>query len=338
MYRHIKKFLPTFLLWRRTAADWPLPPAAAKVKKIIFTGMGGSAQAASIAAGLAFDSAKVPLELCRDYRLPAHIDRETLVVAVSYSGTTEETISGFKQARKSGAKLLAIGTGGEMAKLAAGYKVPYWRHDYRSQPRAALGVHLALVLNLLERLGHYSLSEDELAGLTELGEYAEQYWSAAIPEKENEAKRLARNLSGRVPVIIGAGTLAAVANRFKAHLNENAKSPAYFEVLPEMNHNSLVGTSPPSAVKKSLYFLLLDSRFGVPHNRGRLLLTERLYQEKGFSATRLEFIGQTPFLECMAAIHFGDYLSFYLALLYGVDPTETDIIAVFKNKLAHEIS
>lgn len=334
MYQHIEGFFENFKIWWGLANNFPLPAHFVKANKIVITGMGGSAQAGTITKDFMFNESKVVVELVRDYHLPAYVDRQTLVIAISYSGTTEEALSTFIEAYQKGAMLLGIGTGNQMASLARKYKVPYFEHDYESQPRAALHVHLAVMLNFMFRLGLVKIGEEELAEIDELDQHVKSHWSASIPEGNNEAKRLAEQLLNCVPVVIGDGLLSGVAGRYKSHFNENAKNPAYYEILPEMNHNALVGTEKPDRAKDLLYFIMLDSAYTEEQNKTRMVLTEQLLKERKFKVLRKQFAAKYPLGEVLLAISFGDYVSYYLALLNQVDPTAVEVIAKFKAKLS----
>lgn len=333
MYAHVVGFVRGFAEAWQTAAAFPLPAHYIKVNKIVLSGMGGSAQGGAIARDLVYPYAKVPIEIVRDYHLPAWVDSNTLVIAVSYSGTTEETVSTFIEGYERGAKLMGIGTGGQIASLARKYKAPYFENTYNSQPRAALHVHLAVVLNFLVRLGHGEITNEDVASLEAIEKTAAAKWVESVPEASNEAKQLARKIFGRVPVIVGDGTLSAVANRYKAQFNENAKNPAYFEILPEMNHNALVGTEMPKSAKDALYYIFLDSDHTDAQNKTRMMLTEQLYRDRRFEGVRKRFETDNPLAEVISAIHFGDFVSYYLAILNQVDPTSVAIISEFKSKL-----
>jgi len=334
MYAHVVGFVRGFAEAWTAAAAFPLPAHYIKVNKIVLSGMGGSAQGGAIARDLVYADSKVPIEIVRDYHLPAWVDSNTLVIAVSYSGTTEETVSTFIEGYEKGAKLMGMGTGGQIASLARKYKVPYFENTYNSQPRAALHVHLATILNFLVRLGHGSITNEDVASLEAIEKYSAAKWVESIPEASNEAKQLARKIFGRVPVIVGDGSLSAIASRYKAQFNENSKNPAYFETLPEMNHNALVGTEMPKLSKEALYYIFLDSDNTDPQNKTRMMLTEQLYRDRRYEGTRKRFEANNPLAEAISAIHFGDFVSYYLAILNQVDPTAVNVIAEFKGKLA----
>ena len=177
------------------------------------------------------------MQVHRDYACPNYIGRESLVIASSYSGNTEETLSGFAEARKRGAKLLVLTTGGKLADEAKAANLPLVTFSYKARPRATLGWSLGLVLGALSRIGLVrDLSSDITAALTELDRYA------GTPDL---GKDLARTLFGRIVGVYGAGVMGVMARRWKGQWNENAKNWSFFDVMPELNHNAVVGFPHP---------------------------------------------------------------------------------------------
>ena len=221
-----------------------------------------------------------------------------------------------------------------MAALAEARGMPLVRFDYQSQPRAALGYAFVLLLGLFCRLG---LARDYGADLEEALEVmgAQQAEiGPQVPTARNAAKALAIRLKDRLPVVYGAGFLAAVANRWKTQFNENSKQWAFFEVLPELNHNSVVGLGLPQAVRERMTVLRLRSDEDHPRVRtrwdvtGELLLRERVVHET------FQGRGQGRLAQMLSLIHLGDYASFYLAMLNGVDPTPVETIVFLKRRMA----
>ncbi len=334
MYSHVENFCTGFMTWWAEAEKFPIPSYYVNVNKIVISGMGGSGQAGTIAKDLLAKTSSVPVELVKDYHLPNYIDKNTLVIAISYSGDTEETLSTFIEAYEKKCKLFAITTGGKLEGLAKKYKALTFLHNYKSQPRAALHVHLAVLLNVLKKLGHINISNEDVDSIAEVAEEIKTKWSINIPVGSNEAKQMAEKVQNKIPIIIGDGVLCGVAARIKSHLNENAKVPSYYETLPEMNHNSLVGSEYPPMASESLYLILLDSNYTEENNKTRMMLTEQLYKDRRFGVTRMLFESKNELQEIIKAISFGDYISYYLAILNKVDPTSVDIIADFKQKLS----
>src|SRR5439155_9334311 len=187
------------------AAKATLAPAYGDVRNVTVAGMGGSAIGGDFAAALLADELKVPMTVHRDYGLPAYIGRDSLVIASSYSGNTEETLASFEQARKRGAKVLALTTGGKIAELARASNYPVVTFSYKAQPRAALGYSLGLVLGVLSKLGFArDLSDDIEAALSDLAKLEERVHEGA---RTNDAKKMALELQGRVPFAYGAGVM-----------------------------------------------------------------------------------------------------------------------------------
>ncbi|TET53564.1 MAG: bifunctional phosphoglucose/phosphomannose isomerase, partial [Anaerolineales bacterium] len=315
------------------AAD--LPAEYKSVRRVVCLGMGGSAMGASLVQGLAAAKAKIPLSVVRGYDLPAFAaGPETLVVACSYSGNTEETLSALDQALQRGVRLAAITTGGKLAALAEKRGMPLLRFQYAAQPRAALGYSFILLLGMLSRLGllgDYSADLDEAAGVMEA-------WQAeiapAVPPKQNLAKALAKRTADRLPVTYGAGFLAPVANRWKTQFNENSKHWAFFEEMPELNHNAVVGYGFPEEVRDRTLVVMLRSSFDHPRVAVRFDVTQELLQREGVATETVEARGGSRLAHVLSLIHFGDYVSYYLAMLNGADPSPVETIAYLKGRLA----
>src|SRR5438093_1855840 len=193
----------------------------------------------------------------RDYGLPGYIGLDSLVIVSSYSGNTEETLSSFEEARKRGAKVLDLTAGGKLADLARASNYPTIMFSYKARPRATLGYSLALLLGALSRIGLVrDLADDIEAALADLAKLEERVHEGA---RTNDAKKLAIDLSGRVPFIYGGGVMGVMARRAKGQWNENAKNWAAFDVMPELNHNAVVGFPHPQAARDALTVLFLRS-------------------------------------------------------------------------------
>jgi len=315
------------------ALEWP--PTYGAFRHVVILGMGGSAIGGALLQGLVAGECAVPITIVRGYTLPAFVrGPDTLAIACSHSGNTEETLSALGDALEKGARPVVITTGGKAAALAQERGVPLVRYDYPSQPRAALGYSFTLLLGLFCRLG---LVRDHSADLDEATQVMEA-WQAeiepAVPTARNAAKSLAGRLCDRQPVVYGAGFLAAVANRWKTQFNENGKHWAFFDVLPELDHNSVVGLGIPQAVRDRVLVLMLRSNLDHPRVRVRWDVTRELLEREGVANETLQARGRSRLAHMLSLIHFGDYASFYLAMLNGVDPTPVETIAFLKRRLA----
>lgn len=314
------------------ASKATLPPAYADVRNITVVGMGGSAIGGDLAAALLADELKLPMSVHRDYGLPAYVGRDSLVIVSSYSGNTEESLSSLDEARKRGAKILAITTGGKLAELGRSAGYPLITFSYKARPRATLGYSLTLVLGALSRLGLVrDLSDDIDAALADLAKLEERVHEGA---KTNDAKRLAIELFGRVAFIYGAGVMGVMARRAKGQWNENSKSWAAFDVMPELNHNAVVGFPHPPIAKETIAVLLLRSDRDNPRHKLRFEVTRELLDRARIPHRTLQFTGRNLLSEVLQMVLFTDYVSFYIALLNGADPSPNDSIDYLKDRLA----
>ena len=309
-----------------------LPPAHGDVRNITVAGMGGSAIGGDLAAALLADELKVPMSVHRDYGLPAYVGRDSLVIASSYSGNTEESLSAFEEAQRRGARVLVLTTGGKIADLARAARYPVITFSYPAQPRAALGYSLGLVLGSLARLGFVrDLSADIDAALADLARLEERVHEGA---RTNDAKKLAIELFGRVIFAYGGGVMGVMARRVKGQWNENAKNWAAFDVLPELNHNAVVGFPYPDISRDALTVLLLRSDRDNPRHKLRFDVTRELLDRAGVPHKTLQFTGSSLLSEVLQLTLFTDYVSFYVALLNGADPTQVKSIDYLKERLA----
>jgi len=312
-----------------------LPPAYEAVRHVVILGMGGSAIGGALLQGLVAGECAAPFTIVRDYTLPAFVrGPDYLVIGCSYSGNTEETLSAFGEALERGTRPVVVTTGGNLAALAQEKEIPLVRFDYQSQPRAALGYSFTLPLGICCRL---RLLRDYSADLGEAAQVMEK-WQAEIgpqvPTARNAAKHLAGQIADRLPVAYGAGFLTTVANRWKTQFNENSKHWAFFEALPELNHNAVVGFGIPRTVREQTIVLMLRSSLDHPRVQVRWQVTRELLLREGVVAETLQGQGGSRLAQMLSLIHFGDYVSFYLALLNDVDPTPVESIAFLKRRLA----
>jgi glucose/mannose-6-phosphate isomerase len=335
MHQHILN-LPQQLIDGWAAADKVhLPLSLSRIDRVVITGMGGSAMGGSLLAALMLPESKLPILVSRDYDLPAFAsDAHTLVIASSYSGNTEETLSAFDQARSRGCQLIVLTTGGKLADRARELDLPMITIDYQSQPRAALGWSFAPLLNIASRLEwmhDFKSHLDEAVGV--MKKQAEQF-KAESPVMKNLAKREAGQLMGRMVFVFGAGTFVEVARRWKDQFNENAKHWAAFEALPEADHNLLAGLEFPEIMPSKVMALFLTGSVDHPRNAKRIDLTRKEFMMAGCNTDILTAQGKTPLAQMLSLIQLGDFMSFYLALLNGAEPTQIDVMVRFKEQMA----
>ena len=316
------------------APTLPLPDLLG-VTQVVLCGMGGSAIGGSLLAALTANESRVSLVVCRDYDLPAFAaGPQTLVIGSSYSGSTEETLSAFGQAIERKTKLMAITTGGPIANLCREAGGAVWEFVYKSQPRAAVGYSIALPLALFCRAGWVQDKSADMARA--LAALREQQHSlrAKSPVTSNPAKRMAGQFMDRFGLIFGSGVMGAVARRWKGQISENAKAWAQSEELPEMNHNSVVCVENPDSLINKYMVVFLESDFDHPRNKQRSAITRELFMTGGFNTDAIRGAGPTPLAQLLTCLHYGDYVSYYLAMAYGADPTPIGPINVLKERLA----
>lgn len=314
----------------------PLPDLK-DIRSIVISGMGGSAIGADLVSAAVFPSIRVPVIVHRDYGLPAFAQgKQTLVVCSSHSGNTEETLDSFGSAVKNGCSIVAICTGGELGKRASAKDIPVWKFDHTGQPRSAVGFSFGLLLALFTRLG---LVPDPAGDVTEAVasmKKSQEYLRADAPAVNNPAKRYAGQLMGRWVTVMGSGLLSPVARRWKGQINEVAKAGANFEFLPEANHNTLAGTiNPGETLNAHTMTLFLRAPSDHPRNRLRSDLTRQAFMLEGMNTDFVDARGESPLAHMWTLILFGDYMTYYLAMAYGVDPTPIEALVAFKNSMAN---
>ncbi len=316
------------------AMDFNLPADYSGIDKVVILGMGGSAIGGDLARSLAASETKVPIFIHRDYDLPAFVDGRTLVIASSYSGNTEETLASFEQALETKSKKLVITTGGKLKAMAGERRIPVFSFAYQAQPRAALGFSLLPVLCFLQRLG---ILNDKSADVAETVQVLQEI-SVKINEgavaSQNPAKQLAQRLYSYLPVIYGAGILAEVAHRWKTQFNENSKAWAFYEVFPELNHNAVVGYQLPREFASRIKVILLRSPSLHRRIQLRYQVTCQLLDQAGVGYEFVDGMGKSPLSQMMSLVLFGDYVSYYLAILYKIDPAPVKVIDYLKEQLA----
>jgi glucose/mannose-6-phosphate isomerase len=309
-------------------------PAMSGIRQVLVAGMGGSAIGADLLAAYLEPISSAPVFIQRDYNLPAWAAGEqTLVIASSHSGNTEETLSVFEQARHAGCQLFVISTGGQLSEEARKASAKQWLFEHHGQPRSAVGYSFGLLLALFYRLG---LIPDPLAELEEAVRVMKQQQESLLAETpvvNNPAKRQAGQLVGRGVLVIGSGLLAPVARRWKGQINELAKAWAGFDQLPEADHNTIAGIENPEPVLTQMSAIFLRAPSDHPRNRLRSELTARAFMLAGIGTDYYLAKGEGRLAHLWSALHFGDYVAYYLAMIYGADPTLIPAIEQLKQAM-----
>jgi glucose/mannose-6-phosphate isomerase len=318
---------------RRVAATLSLDARHREVDAVVVLAMGGSAIGAELVAAAAGDRLRVPLVIHRDYGLPGGVGPRTLVIAASHSGETAETLSGFSEARRRGVPLAVISTGGRLAAAASEEGLPLLRYRLAGQPRAAIGFGVGLVHELLVAAGLID-EPDALGPVVPALEGLLERLGPAVETDANPAKQLAWSMFGRIGVIYGHGTMAAVAHRWKTQMNENAKSWAAWEPMPEANHNAIEGSLNPREQSDALYVVQLRDPAEPAELAARYRVVEELLGERATNRSEVWAEGPTPLARVVTTVAYGDLVSAYLAILYQTDPTPVTLLAMLKERLA----
>jgi glucose/mannose-6-phosphate isomerase len=306
-------------------------PGGFKPAQVIVTGMGGSA----LAAGLVQDwlKLKVPYEVNRRYDMPAYVSPDTLVIASSYSGNTEETISALHEAEAKGAKIAVIASGGKLLETAKKLNYPHVVLPSGLQPRMTVFYQLRALSHFLEDSG---LASGPLADLEHASSWLDgqtRNWLPSVPAEQNLAKQLAEYSLGKTPVVYAGSKMGAVAYKWKISFNENAKNVAFMNELPEFNHNEFLGWTSHPVDKPFAVFDLISS---FEHERvlKRFAISDRLLSGKRPKAKTVNLEGETYVQQMVWGCVLADFVSIYLAILNGVNPTPVEIIEKLKEELA----
>lgn len=311
-----------------------LPPVT-DVRAIVLAGQGGSAIGGELLRSYLSPECRVPIWVNRHYDLPAFVGPKTLVCAVSYGGNTEETLSAFAEARARGATLLAVTSGGQLAEMAEQARVPCVRVGAGMPPRTTLGYLFTPVLTILARLGLIPNQQAHVSETVELlRELAAQY-RPGIETFRNLPKELATYLCGKFPVIYGVQDFSdVVAYRWRTQFNENSKVLASHHVFPELNHNEVVGWSGSRSLSAHVWVVLLRDSQETERITRRIEITKTLLQEHAAGITEVWSQGRSRLARLFSLLYAGDFTSYYLALLHGVDPTPVPMIDLLKERLA----
>ncbi len=303
-----------------------------QIENIVVAGMGGSALTAMICQAWWASRLGVPYEIVRGYDLPKYVGKSTLVIASSYSGNTEETVACFNQAQSLGATIVVISAGGKLKELATQHGHNFLPLPAGYQPRMTIGLSLSVFARVFEKLGLVSGVVSELEQASKLLESYTSKWSKEVKTAENPAKHLAEELMGKSMVIYAGPTLTPAAYKMKAGFNESARNVAFWNMLPEMNHQELMGwTSHP--IDKP--FGVIELRSSLDHERvnKRFEVMNKLLSGRMPRPFEVQVEGKNLIEQNLWAIMFGDFVSTYLGILNGVNPNTSETIEKFKKEL-----
>jgi glucose/mannose-6-phosphate isomerase len=284
-----------------------------KPKGVCICGMGGSALPGNL-LDIYLEKRNFPLLLQRDYNLPKEVSKDWLLVCISYSGNTEETLSCLREAQEKELETVLVSSDGSLKKIAEENNLPIAILPQGLQPRIALGYQFSALAKIIEKAGLI----DSTADILELEE---------IKADKEKAKEIAEKIKGKIPLIYASNKLKTVARIFKIAFNENSKIPAFWNYFPELNHNEMVGFQKK---QEQFYLLILKDQDDTERIKKRMDLTKKLLEKKGLKGEIIEFQEQTLLKRVFSGILFSYWISYYLALLYNIDPEPVELVEEFK--------
>lgn len=304
------------------------------IQNVVITGMGGSTLAALLLKTLKRQQATLPIEVVRGYGLPAYVGAQTLVIASSYSGNTEETLSALVEATSKGAQVGIITSGGKLADIAETNNICHILLPSGYQPRMTVIYSLIALVTLLR---HFSIpAMDDAGAIRQTADFLERAsseWRKEVTVDRNYAKQLALLAVGKTPVFYGGEWTGPLAYKWKISWNENAKNVAFWNEYPEFNHNEFMGWA-SHPVEKPFAVFDLVSHFEHSQVLKRFDVSDRLLSGRRPKANVVTLEGSTLLEQLLWGCILADFVSIYVAVLNGVDPTPVDLIEKLKAELA----
>lgn len=302
------------------------------VWNIVISGMGGSAYGGYVIRALFKDSLKVPLISNNDYHLPYFVNNKSLVIVSSYSGSTEESLASFEEAKQRGTKITGITSGGQLKesldKIGASYLLFDPKFNPSGQPRLGTGYMVVGLMTLLKNLNLISIARGEI-------ENAIIQLKTSENPTQQKAIEYAKKLKGYIPVIFSADFLNGNAHIIRNQFNETSKTFSAFEDLPELNHHLMEGLKNPK--DKKLKIIFLASNLYPEEYKKRVKLTQDVVRKNGIDFIEYKAIGKTKLAQTLNVLSFGGYLTLYLALLYKQDPSVIPWVDYFKEQLKRDM-
>ncbi len=291
---------------------------------VLLTGLGGSGIGGSVVQNFVAEKMTVPFIINKDYFLPGFVNEKTLVIVSSYSGNTEETISAMQQAIKAKATVVCISSGGKVGALAKKNNIDCIPLPGGMPPRSCLGYSMVQVLYVLLHFGYIKNDFEKSI------QAAIKTMVADEKETQKQAKSIAKKLAGKTPIIYAASDFESVAVRFRQQINENSKMLAWHHVVPEMNHNEIVGWRDKDKTRVAVF---LRNESDYKRTQLRMNINQKVIQ-KYSSSIEIWSKGKTFFEKVFSIVHLTDWVTVYLADLHGVDATEVNVIDMLKGELA----
>ncbi len=300
------------------------------ILNVVWAGIGGSALPMVVVQS--WPQMRVPFEIVRNYDIPPYVGEQTLFVASSYSGNTEETLAALARAEEKGAQIVIVAAGGKLVKIAEEKGYPLFSIPAGIQPRMATFYFVNAFVNIVR---HLDVVDQDVSELASIGEWLRgeiKDWAADVPTEHNYAKQIALKLVGKTTIMYAGPKLYPAANKWKICMNENAKNTAWVNQYPEFNHNEFIGWSSHPIEKP---FAVVEIRSNLEHERvqKRFEVTERLLSGMRPSPLVVEPRGETLLQQLAWSFALGDFVSIYLGILNGVNPTPVELVEKLKKEL-----
>lgn len=311
-------------------------PSLFKIDNIVVNGMGGSAISGDIIQHFFRDDLEIPIFVNREYDLPKWANKDTLVLSQSYSGNTEETLSTFKHASQKRCKIIGISSGGKLQEYCEKRNIPHIKIPSGLPPRAATAYLLFSSILTLKKIGLLKDAVDsEIEEAIAITDDFRKNNNKTVPEKDNISKQIAKTIFKTIPQVYGWGIYTPIAKRWCTQFNENSKIIARYDTVPECNHNDIVGWSmDPEISKKFTCILFRDEENESIYIAKRLNFMKDLLKDVVANVIEIQVKGKKRLAKMMYAMYLGDFVSCYLAILRGIDPTPVDVIVELKRALA----
>ena len=322
--------------WQK-ALDFNFPVDFSQVNSLVVCGMGGSRFPAIITRELFKEEIKVPFFINDDYSLPGFVDDHTLLVACSYSGSTQEVLTNVQKGFERKAKIFGVSSGGKLKELAQKLKFPCLIYDTSynpsNQPRMGFGYTLGILFGLLTKLELLDYPQSTIERSLSSCEKFIKDFGVDVPEERNLAKTVAKEIFEKVPIFVVGEFLIGAGNALANQTNETSKSFSEFRVIPELNHHLMEGLKHPAEIHSCHKFLFIFSSLYSPLIQKRFQITKEVVEKNQVQTIWIETPGENKIEQTFYILVFGLYLTFYLSLLYQEDSTKVPFVDYFKEKL-----
>lgn len=322
--------------WQETK-QLKIPASYKKVKNVVINGMGGSALGGHIIKSLYGSEVGIPIEVINSYYVPNYVDADTLYLISSFSGTTEEPISTYEEAKKRGAKILAITAGGKLSEMMRKYQIPGYDfkaiHNPCNQPRIAVAYSIVGQLGLLNKCGVIKVKDAKILAVQNYLKNLNEIFGVGS-EKDNPAKKLALKFKNKIIILVAGEFLAGNVHAFANQINENSKNFSAWFLIPELNHHLMEGLGYPLFNKNDLLFVFLESDLYHPRVQKRFAITKEVVQKNKVDFASYQLKTSNKLKQSFELLALGSYTAFYLAILNNLDPSPILWVDYFKEQLS----